>query len=38
MFTFDNIKDNIIENIDNNAYIEKTSNKNDKLYKVFLPI
>jgi hypothetical protein len=32
-FTFDNIKDNIIVNLDNNAYIDKISNKNNKLYK-----
>jgi len=37
MFIFYNIKDNIIENLDNNAYIEITCNKNDKLYKDILP-
>ena len=34
MFTFYNIKDNIIDNIDNNAYIEKTSNKNDMCHVI----
>ena len=28
MLIFYNIKNNIIENLDNNAYIEKTCNKN----------
>jgi len=37
MFIFYNIKDYIIENLDNNAYIENTCNKNDKLYKDILP-